>query len=516
MTESNDRKKDTALKGRTRAPDESKAKHQGRTRTDKEKKPAAQALLREGPKVVHLGLAEVATGARGAGVARAVVDFRPPAGGDPEKLKRLTALRSGPTARTILQANQLAVERFLASEPHLVGVGVAREVIPDLAPNLFLHAGPPIEWARASGPLRGAVIGGALLEGLAQNPKEAEKLATEGEIDLDPCHHHDAVGPMAGLITPSMPVWIIEDAAGENKGARTFCTLNEGLGKVLRYGAYAPEVIERLQFMARVLGPVLAETLEKRGPLDLKLLMAQALQMGDEGHNRNRAGTSLLFRELASTMVELERPASEIAHVLSFIHGNDHFFLNLTMPMAKCMLRAAEDIAHASMLTVMARNGTDFGIQISGLGKRWFTGPAQIVDGLLFPGFSARDANPDIGDSAIMETAGLGGFAMAASPAIVQFVGGSVADALATTRRMGRITVGRNPTWALPPLDFVGAPTGIDLLSVVELDLLPQINTGVAHKEAGVGQVGAGLVHPPWQCFNRAFEAFHQKYGAQR
>jgi hypothetical protein len=305
-----------------------------------------------------------------------------------------------------------------------------------------------------------------------------------------------------------MPVWIIEDRGKSNTGAKTFCTLNEGLGKVLRYGAYSPEVLERLKFMAEVLGPLLAETLKARGPIDLTTLMAQALQMGDEGHNRNRAGTSLLFRELAPAMVETGADMSQISKALEFIHSNDHFFLNLSMPMAKCMLTAAEGVKNASMLTVMARNGTDFGIQLSSMPGRWFTGPASLVDGLYFPGYSEKDANPDIGDSAIMETAGLGGFVMAAAPAIVQFVGGSVADAMRTTRRMGRIAVGRNPVFAIPTLDFTGAPTGIDLLKVVELNLLPAINTGIAHREPGVGQVGAGLVEPPWEAFYSAFDAF--------
>jgi len=401
----------------------------------------------------------------------------------------------------------VALERFLASQPKLVGVGLAREEIPDMAEDLFLHAGPPIEWERMSGPLRGAVIGGLLLEGRADTPAQAEHLATSGGVRFDPCHHHSAVGPMAGLITPSMPVWIVEDAGGHRAGNRTYCTLNEGLGKVLRYGAYAPEVIERLRFMASVLGPALGAALAERGPIDLKLLMAQALQMGDEGHNRNRAGTSLLFRELAPALVRTGADSARTARVLEFIHSNDHFFLNLSMPMAKCMLMAAEGVECASVLSVMARNGTDFGIQLASLPGRWFAGPAQQVDGLYFPGYSLADANPDIGDSAIMETAGIGGFAMAAAPAIVQFVGGSAEDALATTRRMGQITVGANSTWAIPALGFAGAPTGIDLRRVVELNLLPAINTGIAHKEPGVGQVGAGLTSPPWECFHQGLTA---------
>ncbi len=468
----------------------------------------AKKLLTGPLSVAHLGLDIVADGARAAGASVVPVDFQPPAGGEPERIRQLTALQEPARAQAIEAANQEALRRFLQSQPHLVGVGTARDVIPGMADDLFLHAGPPITWDRMSGPLRGAVIGGLLLEKRAQTPAEAERLAAEGAVRFEPCHHHQAVGPMAGLIAPSMPVWILEDRGEHGAGRRTYCTLNEGLGKVLRYGAYSAEVLERLQFMGEVLGPVLAETLAARGPIDLKLLMAQALQMGDEGHNRNRAGTSLLFRELAPAMVRLKRDPAQVAKVLSFIHANDHFFLNLSMPLAKCMLLAAEGVERSSMVTIMARNGTDFGIQISSLPGQWFTGPAQPVVGLYFPGYGAEDANPDIGDSAIMETSGIGGFAMAAAPAIVQFVGGSAEDALATTRRMARITVGRNETWAIPALGFVGAPTGIDVRAVVETGVLPAINTGIAHREPGVGQVGAGLTAPPWECFHDAFAAF--------
>lgn len=470
----------------------------------------ARALLRGPLDVLHAGIDEVIRGAEATGAAVERLDFTPPAGGDPARIRILRRLSGGALGAAIDRANAEALERVLGSRPHLVGVGLAREAVPGMRDGLFLHAGPPIEWERMSGPLRGAVIGGLLLEGMAGTPEQAETLAAAGAVRFEPCHHHDAVGPMAGLMTPSMPVWIVEERAeGPRRGARTFCTLNEGLGKVLRYGAYAPEVLERLRWMAAELVPALGEALAARGPIDLRLLMAQALQMGDEGHNRNRAGTSLLFRQLAPALARLPRERETIAKVLSFIDSNDHFFLNLTMPMAKCMLQAAEGVPLSSMVTAMARNGTDFGIRIASLPDRWFVGPAQPVRGLYFPGFSERDANADIGDSAITETAGIGGFAMAAAPAIVQFVGGSAEEALAATRRMRRITLGPNPGWAIPALDFAGTPTGIDLRRVEELNLLPVINTGIAHREPGVGQVGAGLVSPPWSCFHQALEALH-------
>ncbi len=408
------------------------------------------------------------------------------------------------------KANQEAASRMLRSRPVLVDIATAGEAVPGLDQKTVLHAGPPVTWQRMCGPLRGAVIGALILEGLAGSRGEAEELAASGEIAFEPCHHHSAVGPMAGVLTCSMPVWVVEN---RTFGNRAYCTLNEGLGKVLRYGAFSPEVIEKLRWMAAELAPALGAALARHGEIDLKSLISQALQMGDEGHNRNRAGTSLFIRELAPHLVRLEKPRETIARVLEFMHGNDHFFLNLSMPACKCTADAAAGIEGSSVICTMARNGTDFGIRVSGLGERWFTAPATMVEGLYLPGFSARDAAPDIGDSVITETAGIGGFAMAGAPAIVKFVGGSPRDALNFTQAMYEITVAENDTYQIPALDFRGTPTAIDLVKVVETGILPAINTGIAHREPGIGMVGAGLVKPPAQCFHAALEALVEKYG---
>jgi hypothetical protein len=408
------------------------------------------------------------------------------------------------------KANQEAASRMLRSRPVLVDIATAGEAVPGLDQKTVLHAGPPVTWQRMCGPLRGAVIGALILEGLAGSRGEAEELAASGEIAFEPCHHHSAVGPMAGVLTFSMPVWVVEN---RTFGNRAYCTLNEGLGKVLRYGAFSPEVIEKLRWMAAELAPALGAALARHGEIDLKSLISQALQMGDEGHNRNRAGTSLFIRELAPHLVRLEKPRETIARVLEFMHGNDHFFLNLSMPACKCTADAGAGIEGSSVICTMARNGTDFGIRVSGLGERWFTAPATMVEGLYLPGFSARDAAPDIGDSVITETAGIGGFAMAGAPAIVKFVGGSPRDALNFTQAMYEITVAENDTYQIPALDFRGTPTAIDLVKVVETGILPAINTGIAHREPGIGMVGAGLVKPPAQCFHAALEALVEKYG---
>ncbi|GAB1481423.1 DUF1116 domain-containing protein [Treponema sp.] len=459
-------------------------------------------------KAVNLGLESFAQTLRDMDVPVEQVDWRPPAGGNIMLIAALDrlALRAN---IDIEEANKKSIERILKGKPMLIGIGKALDVVPGMRPNLILHAGPPISWDRMCGPLRGAVIGGMIYEGLAKDRAEAEKLAASGKIDFEPCHHHDAVGPMAGVMTSRMPVWVLEN---ESYGNRAYATLNEGLGKVLRYGAFSEEVLDRLRWMESDLAPILSNALALHGPIDMRGIIAQVLQMGDEGHNRNRAGTSIIIRELAPHLVMLDEARDKIAKVLSFMNANDHFFLNLSMPASKCVVDAAANIEGSSVITTMARNGTDFGIRISGLGERWFTGPAGIVDGLYLPGFSASDAAPDIGDSVITETAGIGGFAMAAAPAIVKFVGGSPADAIAFTEKMYEITLAESDFYKIPVLDFRGTPTGIDLRKVVEKGIYPVINTGIAHKEPGVGMVGAGLVKPPENCFADALKAFADRY----
>lgn len=405
---------------------------------------------------------------------------------------------------SIDQANRTAVERMMAARPILQGVAVARDVLPGMADGLLLHAGPPIAWERASGPLRGAVIGALLFEGWAAEEAEAVSRVERGEIRLEPCHHHGAVGPMAGVISPSMRVYQVEDAV---HGHRTFSNLNEGYGKVLRYGAFSPEVLAKLRWMNDVLAPALGDAIESAGGIDLRALIAEALHMGDEGHNRNKAG-SLLFLKLLAP--HLSSP--DAAEILRFVGDNPLSVLNPVMAACKAMADAAHGVEGSTIVSTMARNGTDFGIRVSGLGDRWFTAPAQVPDGLYFTGFSNADANPDIGDSTITETAGIGAFAMAAAPAIVTFIGGTPRDAQNATLEMYEITAAEHGQFTIPALGFRGTPVGIDLRKVVELGILPRVNTGIAHREAGIGQVGAGLVRPPMALFEEALVAFAEHY----
>jgi hypothetical protein len=455
-------------------------------------------LLAGEPRLVTVGADLFATALAAQAAPFTPVAWRPPPDAVAGALVTVAADPRRPAA------NAEAARRMLAAGATLVDVRPASEVV-GLRRGQFCHAGPPVDWARASGPLRGALIGAMLFEGLASDPEQARQALSSGTgIELVPCHALGGVGPMAGVVSPSMWVFVVRD---EVHGNTSWCTLNEGLGTVLRYGAYGPDVIERLRWMAAVLGPALGVAVRGYGPLDVKAIVAQMLHMGDEGHNRNRAGTLMLLRELLPYIVDSGRPQREVAEVARFIGGNDHFFLNLVMPAGKLQNRAAAGIPGATLVTTMARNGTDFGIQVSGTGDAWFTGPAAVPVGLFLGGYGPADANPDIGDSAITETSGLGGFAMAGAPAIVRFVGGTVADALRTTGEMYEITVAENPAYTLPVLDFRGTPTGIDVTKVVRTGILPQINTGIAGRVAGTGQVGAGLVNPPMECFTAAVHA---------
>jgi hypothetical protein len=415
----------------------------------------------DGPRAVTVGAALLADSLASPQVR---VDWSPP-------LERLVP------DPAVDAANAEAVGRMLAARPLLVRIGSALDTIPGMRSDLLLHSGPPLAWERAGGPMRGALEGALRLEG-------------RESADLDPCHHHDAVGPMAGVISASMPVLVVEDP---ETGRRAYSNLNEGLGRVLRYGANDEAVLDRLRWMGSTLGPDLARALESGGPIDLGAINQRALQMGDELHNRHRAATSLLFRELALRGVGAES--------LRFIDGNDYFYLNLVMAAAKLACESAAGIAGASLVVTMARNGTDFGIRVAGAPERWFTAPAAVPVGLFLGSYSQADASPDIGDSAITETYGLGGFAMAAAPAITRVVGGSAQTARDATLEMYEITLAENPNHQIPALDFRGSPTGIDVRRVVETGIQPVINTGIAHREAGVGQVGAGLVRAPLEPF---------------
>jgi len=459
------------------------------------------SLFQQPLSVINLGLESFANNLRDAGGDVLHLQWQPAAQGDEQTNWMLATLVAD---TRVDAANEVALQRYLDAQPVLVDISTAREAIPALATERkILHAGPPIAWADMCGPMQGAIAGAIVLEGWADGIEQAMLMASNGDVALEPCHHHHATGPMAGIISPSMPVWVVEN---KTQGNRAFCNFNEGLGKVLRFGANHDEVLNRLRWMADVLAPTLKQALVMSGDVELKPLIAQALHMGDECHNRNVAASGLLFRHLAPDLARIKNGPE----VLEFIAANDHFFLNLSMAACKSMLDAASGVPYSSMVTVMARNGVNFGIRLSGTGDRWFQAPANPVNGLFFPGFGVSDAAADLGDSAITETAGIGGFAMAASPAIVKFVGGTPADAVRHSQAMHEITLTTQPAFTLPALNFVGSGCGIDARRVVDSNILPIINTGIAHKLAGVGQIGAGITTAPLACFIAGLNALSQ------
>jgi hypothetical protein len=460
-----------------------------------------QALLAGRPRVVNVGLDVFARELERVGTGQVHVDWRPPAGADADGTRRLARLLSRHVE--IDAANAEALGRLVEGEPALVDCRPAREAI-DLPERVVLHAGPPIEWTRMCAPLRAAVLCAIRYEGWAPDDERARELVERGAVTLAPCHHWRSVGPMTGIITASMPVLVVENRA---HGNRAHATINEGLGKVLRFGANDESVISRLRWLRDEAGPAFGVALSASGGIELRPLMARALSMGDEMHQRNVAASSLLGRALMPHLARAARDTSALARLAEFVGGNDQFFLNVAMAAGKALADPAF-VAGSTLVVTMARNGTDFGIRVAGAGERWFVAPVNTPRGLYFPGHGPDDANPDIGDSAIVETIGLGGGAMAGSPAVARFVGaGGVAEALAVTAEMAEIMVGEHPYFKIPALDDRGAPVGIDVRKVVETGITPLINTGIAGKIAGTGQIGAGVVRAPLDCFAQALEA---------
>jgi uncharacterized protein DUF1116 len=411
----------------------------------------------------------------------------------------------------IESANANAVQRVLSSKPYLVDVKPAKEVLPGMGKRSIFHAGPPIKWDRMCGPMRGAVVANIIFEGWASSWEEAVKLIQENEVELSPNHDHDAVGPMAGVISPSLPVVVVKN--------EKFGNVNYGrvVEHKVQFGEYDKQAIQSLEFWTNVLAPALARALAKHRAqggfgVDLKSIMARALYMGDELHNRPAAGTALFALSILPYMIEAGEDRERLSQIVKFFSENEIFFLCLAMAACKATMNSAKDIEYSTLVTVMARNGTDFGIKVSGLGNQWFTGPAGMVNGLYFPGYGSKDANPDMGDSAITETTGVGAFALANSPAILSLVGGTAQDAFNYAKQMREITTTLNDTFLIPILDFQGTATGIDIRKVVKTGILPVIDTAIAHKDPGIGMIGAGMVSPPMEAFKAALREFASKY----
>lgn len=467
------------------------------------------SLFNQPLNVINVGIAMFSDDLKKQSIPVTQLDWTPPGQGNLAVVSALDAIAAPGLAEKVAAANKLAVERIIQSQPVLVGYDQAINVVPGMTRNTILHAGPPVAWENMCGAMKGAVTGALVFEGLAANIDEAAQLAASGEIIFSPCHEHDCVGSMAGVTSASMFMHIVEN---KTYGNRAYTNLSEQMAKILRMGANDQSVIDRLIWMRDVLGPMLRDAMKLAGEIDLRLMLAQALHMGDECHNRNNAGTTLLIQALTPWIIQTNFTVAQQKEVFDFVASSDYFSGPTWMAMCKAAMDAAHGIEYSTVVTTMARNGVEFGLRVSGLPGQWFTGPAQQVIGPMFAGYKPADSGLDIGDSAITETYGIGGFAMATAPAIVALVGGTVDEAIDFSRQMREITLGENPNVTIPLLSFMGIPTAIDITRVGNSGILPVINTAIAHKDAGIGMIGAGIVHPPFECFEKALLAFGERY----
>lgn len=474
-------------------------------------------FLNTSPRVINIGIKSFTEPIIEFGGEAVQFSWRPRAGGNKRLIRILNELDK--RSEEIDAANEKVVERLVSGDPILRDVAPAYELIPELNTDekIILHAGPPIKWENMTGPMQGSCIGASLFEGWAEDEDEARRQLENGEVRFIPCHHVGAVGPMGGITTKNFPmVLVVNEADKSEEGSRGVSIMNEGIGEVLRFGANSENVINRLKWMRDVLGPVLGKAVRTfEEGMNLNVMIARSIGMGDEFHQRNIAASLVFLKEIAPAIVGLTDVSDqEKEEVIQFLADTDQFFLNLAMAASKSIVEYARKITEGTIVTTMARNGENFGVRIAETGDEWYTAPVNKPDGLFFTGYSADDANPDIGDSSITETVGLGGMAMIAAPGVTRFVGLSgLDDAREISEEMEKITVSHNSTWSIPNWDFKGAVAGIDIRKVVETGITPIINTGMAHKEAGVGQVGAGTVRASLGSFEEALIGYAKSVG---
>ncbi|UOY02679.1 DUF1116 domain-containing protein [Blastococcus sp. PRF04-17] len=407
-------------------------------------------------------------------------------------------------------ANAEALARLVGAEPVLVDVAPAGDVVPDMTPSTILTSGAPLEWDEYTGGQRRAVLYAAVYEGLATDAEDAEAAIRSGRVRVRTTQQHACIGSVAGIYTASMPVLVVRDEA---HGNTAFCNLYEGESRHrLNYGSYGDEVVRGLRWLEHVMGPLLAEALRRSGPIRLKPLMARALRLGDELHSRNTAATLLLTRELTPAFLDLETTehSSAARAVLEFLTRNEYAFLRVGMAAAKATADAAHGVPFSSVLTGMALNSREFAIRVSGLGDEWFRGLHPRLEGRFFEGFTADDAEWIGGESCVTETVGLGGFAQVCAPTLQAYQGGTTARMRENNEAMYAITVGEHPDFLLPPLDFRGAPVGIDLFAVLRTGVVPVIDGGLAGRDGG--QIGAGVLRPDLDCFAAAADAYGARY----
>ncbi len=455
-------------------------------------------------RVVNVGLDLLAEAVRAQGHEVVSVDWRIPAAGDEAAIAALTRL-FGQHAERIDRANAEVFRRLDTATPLLTDVRPAREVVPNMTDRTILHCGPPLDWPDFCDPLRRSVLAAILAEGWAADHEEASGLVAGGRVTLGSANHHSTVVPMASAMGPSTPMFVVG-----MDDRRAFSPLNQGPGRTAWFGVDAPEAVDRLRWLADVGGPLLAAALRTAEPVNVFALAAQGVQMGDDLHMRTQATGNLLLRSLFADLVETAHAGlSEFARYWS---SNHLFFLNIAMAAAKVTTAWASEVPDSSAVVTMARNGTTFGVQVTGAGDGWFTASAPPVEhAMYYSGYGPESSAPDIGDSAVLELIGLGGPAAAGAPAVAAFVGGTMADARAVTEEMAHIALGRSSRFTLPVLDYAGTPVGVDVRKVIELQIAPAINTGILHKSDGSGQVGAGVAVAPMSVFRDALLALDEK-----
>lgn len=482
-------------------------------------------LFRTPLQVVNVGIEEFANTLREQSVPVVEVAWQPPASGNMalvEILKqafgapRVLAGETGEGVPAALvdridAANREAIDRILRSRPRVVDVAPAGQAM-GLPPRTILHAGPPISWERMCGPQKRGVLGAIQFEGWAADAREAEALVAGGQVTLSPTHRYSAVGPMTGIISPSMPVLVVKNETFGNYG---FSTFNEGRGDVMWFGICKEATLARLRWMRDTLAPAVRAAIEKNGPIDVFDIVAQGLQMGDECHARSTACTATLVKSLLPSMLEAGVGGDTVASIGRFMADNSHFFLNFTMAACKATMDAAHGIPYSTLVTAISRNGVDCMVRVSGLGDRWTVAPvAEMNEALYYTGFSIADAAGDIGDSAIIETCGIGGMAIAAAPSMAIFVGGSLAHEVAAVQELRVVALTDHPKFTIPTMGFAGTPLGIELRRVVETRIVPFITTGVLHEtSATAGQIGTGVARIPIDAFDQALIALAGKWG---
>jgi hypothetical protein len=459
--------------------------------------------------VVNVGLPLFADAVAAQGAQVVSVDWRVPAGGQPGAVAALGRL-FGRHAERIDAANAEVIRRMDSAVPVLTGVSTVAEAVSDLPDGTLLHCGPAIAYGDAPDPLQRSMRAAVVAEGWAAGPHEAHELLDRGQIGLRPANEYRVVVPMATALEPGAPVYVVENRAG---GTTAFAPICQGPGQVAWFGCDSAGAIERLVFLREVAAPAIRQVVERSGPLDVLALAAQAITMGDDVHVRTQAATNLLIRQWLPELAGLADPP-RVAFA-RFLSGNHLFFLTLAMAAARSVTEWAAQVPGASIVTTMARNGTEFGIRLAG-DDRWFTTAApEVGRALYYPGQGPETSAPDIGDSAVLELTGLGAAAAAGSPAVAQFLGGSMSAAAALTDRLATVCAGRSSRFKIPALGMAGTPLGVDVRRVVELGITPAVTTGILHRDAGTGQVGAGVAEAPLRCFADALADLDRRLEGQ-